>query len=228
MKNRNLWLAIIAVVGVVSLVLPAGASSVTYWTSTPVATNTQTAWSSTLAFAKFNPTLGHLSEIDFYVSSTMDSRFTVSNLGAGNETSTVYDEITLSITDPANAFAADAPQIDKYFPSPSHYSVTLNPGQSATSSVYKTTANNFLTYTSADVFDEFTGFGTISLNATAASQWWGSSTGDATITELSHAGATGYVTYIYTVPEPGSVALAGLGCLAFYYRRRFKKLRRKA
>jgi len=225
MKHKRMVLraTLLLAAGVLSLAPPTQAqlaTSVTYWTTTPVSTNTQTAWSSTLVFAKFNPTLGHLSEVDYDISSGMNTRFTVSNLGAARETSTVYDELTLTVTDPANAFAPDTPQIDKYFPS-SHYSVILNPGQSATSAVYSVKVDSGLfAYTATDVLDEFTGFGTIALNATAASQWWGSSTGDATISELSHAGATGYVTYIYTIPEPKTIAILGLAGLAFFHRRR--------
>jgi hypothetical protein len=139
--------------------------------------------------------------------------------------------MTLSIYDPnrLSVFTNSAPQLAALFPA-GGWSVDLASGTSQTSSVYRTTTTFDQSYTDAGVLSEFTGTGDILLDASTHTlvnaSWTGG--GDVQINQLSHAGTDGYVQYIYTIPEPSTVVLAGLAGLAFFQRHRMRKLKRPA
>ncbi|TAN35679.1 MAG: PEP-CTERM sorting domain-containing protein [Verrucomicrobia bacterium] len=60
--------------------------------------------------------------------------------------------------------------------------------------------------------------------STPKTKWGGG--GNVQLDQLSHAGLNGYVQYIYTIPEPSTIVLAGLAGLAFFQRQRMRKLKR--
>jgi hypothetical protein len=89
------------------------------------------------------------------------------------------------------------------------------------------------TYTAAAILAEFTGTGTISLGFQTFTQTLLANTGGVTSTsQVTHAGATGTVTYTYIaapVPEPSSWALMGIGGgAAFGVWARRRQARRRA
>jgi hypothetical protein len=182
-----------------------------------------TDWSGNMSFPQFSPSLGTLSEVVFYISSTQKTTLTIQNNAASPSSGSATTEVQLSVLDPGNYFSPDVPQLDFYSPA---YAYSLASGGSVTSGLLTKTANNALIYVDAGTLNEFTGLGNIALSASTFTQTLlANNGGNTSASQATSADATGEITYFYTpaVPEPGTLVLlgtAGIGLLAYAWRRR--------
>jgi hypothetical protein len=225
--NKGFYL--VAMVAVIALcgVGTARASGFTtnFTTSTPIVSSL-TDWTHDLTFPQYDPAWaggGTLTQIDFTVTSSLDTWFFITNGSPSTSTGVlVRTEITISIKDPGLllAFTNLNPWVDKTFPIPGT-GWTLAPGAFTSLGTYTSSAAGIASYTDSGVMSEFTGTGTIALPSTAnAFTWTEASDGNATISQITHASLTGTITYWAAIPEPSTVLLVGLGLAAVGWRLR--------
>ncbi len=196
------------------------AGIVSYSTSTPIAYST-TDWINSLAFAKFNTSLGVLTRVDMQIDTDIQTIITVksnSPLSQVNGHASINAMVTKKYP---NALLNLKPNI--YNP---YFYFSLAQGETATSGLLSKSDSDFESYFDAPILAEFTGAGDISIDvdAFANSSIYGSSN---IITSIqTHTSATGTVTYYYDetppVPEPASLlaALSILGPAGLMFRRR--------
>ena len=211
MKNLNLpCVAVLAAVVMVvapSFVGPslvrAGTIGPTV-TTTPIPT-TKTDWGNTLSFPQFNPAQGTLTQVALQFSSSLDTILTVQDLSGSGSVGSTHAEVQVAVSDPNNGLIADQPQLDLSSPS---YPFSLAANQTLVSGLLtKTQTSGIYDYTDPRVLSEFTGLGTISLSAsTSTSTWVNYTSGNVDSTQVTHANATGWVTYTFT-PVPRAVHL---------------------
>jgi len=198
-------------------------------TSTPIPL-TLTDWTHTLAFPKFNPALGTLTQIELNITGGLSTTITVTNNAASSSNGTAKTELALLVQDPSNLlFGNTIPYVTPPFPttplldilSPA-YAYNLAPGGFITSGTLTNTlsADNF--YTASNILTAFTGSGNILLSAETLTGTVLANNGGNTIAgQVTTASATGTITYTYTpIPEPSALALMGIGGLAFWRRRK--------
>lgn len=194
--------------------IPAFAATVSYITSTPIPM-TPTNWSNTLPFQKFDSTLGTLTSVKLDLSSSSSTVITVSS--TTNATGWAKTEVILDVQDAG--LNLNTPTIDML--SPAFTFTNLN--GSATSGALVKNGSSSDTYTSSVILTEFTGIGNILLNASTSTETLLSFTsGNATAQQTTNASLTGTVTYEYTVPEPMTIGLLGMGGLAILRRKTAK------
>jgi hypothetical protein len=227
--NKGLYL--VAMVAVIAL-CGVGTAQASGWTtnittSTPIG-STLTDWTQSFSFPKYQTAWsggGTLTQIDFTVSSSLDTYFSITNSSPAISTGIlVKTEITISIKDPSLllAFTNLNPWVDSILPSTS-FGWILAPGAITNLGTYTSTASGIIkTYTDAGVMSEFTGIGSILLPANAHAETLESyAGGNVDIAQITHASLTGSITYwATTIPEPSTVLLVGLGLAAVAWRLR--------
>jgi hypothetical protein len=180
-----------------------------------------TDWSGNMVFPQFDSSLGTLMSVELYVGSSFDTVLTVSNTGDSSSSGWAKTEVQVFVLDSGNYLGIDAPQLDLYSP---QYNFSLGANQSITSGQINKSGTFNQTYTDSNILTEFTGAGNITLNASTVTNTVISYTGGNTnATQVTHASATGKITYNYEpVPEPTTLVLlaSGLLCLVFCLRRK--------
>jgi hypothetical protein len=206
----------IAAVVLAACATSAPANTEIFTTSTPIASSL-TDWSSTLAFAQFDPSLGTLTSVELNLSSTLSTTLTVTNEAGSASSGTANTEVEVTVQDFGNNLTAP---FNVFSPG---FSYSLGAGAGTSSGLL--TGNNVsdLTYTLGTILTEFTGGGNISLNASTFTQPLLANTGGNTAaSQVTDASLTGTVTYTYeAVPEPSTFGLLalGLGALPILRRR---------
>ena len=226
--NKGLYLvamvAVIAWCGVGTVQASGWTTNIT--TSTPIGSSL-TDWTQSFAFPKYQTAWsggGTLTQVNFTVSSDLDTWFFITNSDTSISTGTlVKTEITISVNDPSLllAFTNLNPWIDKTFP-PSSFGWILAPGAVTNLGTYTSTASAIEHYINAGVMSEFTGVGSILLPANAHAVTTESfAGGNVNIDQITDASLTGTITYwATTIPEPSTVLLVGLGLAAVAWRLR--------
>ena len=188
-----------------------------YVTSTPIAF-ALTDWSSSLTFPQFNPSLGTLLSVKLDLNGSLSTVLDVTNLSLTASSGTVKTEVQFTVQDGGNNLIP-TPQLSLLSPI---YAYSLAPGAGATSGALIKNGSSSDTYTLAAILTEFTGAGTFTVSASTFTQTLLANTGGNTsAAQVTDASLTGTVTYNYVpVPEPTSLALAGLGSAAMLFRRR--------
>lgn len=210
-------LALVLAAGLGSTV--AAGTSGPFTTSTPVPL-TKTDWSSTLAFPKFNPALGQLTQVDISITAYLETILTVTNTASSASTGTAKTEVAVTVTDPLLLISMGP---DFFSP---NFAFSLAPGGSVTSGLLAKSATDSQSFTSAGILSEFTGPGTITMDADTFTQAWIIfNGGNSNVVQVTKASTTGCVTYHYTeVPELPASALAllpaAVGLLARIARRK--------
>ncbi len=209
--------------------LPGRASSLT---NTATWSSALTDWTNTQQVAEFSPHVGLLLSVDLRVQTSLDTKFYLHNASGLQSDGTVKAEVMISVLDDAGYFSANAPQIDKMFPT-TPYSYHLASGAYSTSSTYSATSDSgWLTYTDRNALDSFTGFGMLDLEGLTKTTTWISYTGgNSDVIQKTHANAIATIIYTYVIPEPGTLSLAtlvgGAFFLRFHRRRRERRLNGK-
>ncbi|MCX5633771.1 MAG: PEP-CTERM sorting domain-containing protein [Phycisphaerae bacterium] len=198
-------LVFLAVAFIITAV-PAFATTISYNTSTPVPL-TRTNWSNTLAFQKFDSSLGILNSVRLDVNGVMSTVITVdSNSYATGDVktevvTTVQNSSGLDLMSPLFTFT------DLY--------------GSVTSGTLTKSGSSYDIYTTPAILSAFSGTGNILLNAsTFTSTWLHFTSGNATASQVTDASLNGTVTYDYTIPEPATITLLCAGAFALLRRKK--------
>jgi len=225
----------IVLLGVSVLVLAAfsaaHADSISFTTSTPIA-STLTDWTSSLTFQQFNPSLGTLTGVAIDLSSTLSTTLTVTNVGTSQSNGSARTEILIAVVDPSGIIGTlptytpypvqpSNPQLD-YMSKGFSYSNLASGGQVTSGTLTGSATNVSNSYTTPGLLAEFTGAGSISLPAATLTYTdLSNSGGNTESAQVTYAGLTGTVTYLYTpVPLPSALLLFGPGLLGLVGLRR--------
>ncbi|MGA2500769.1 MAG: choice-of-anchor E domain-containing protein, partial [Tepidisphaeraceae bacterium] len=131
-------------------------------TTTPIS-SALTDWNMTLSLPKFNPAWGTLKAIEIDLSGGITTTITVTNDAKSPSKGSFQTECQILVQDPGNNFGD--PQIDLA----SSFNYLLRSGGSISSGALRTTGSSSDTYTLDAILAEFTGTGTILLNASTQS-----------------------------------------------------------
>jgi hypothetical protein len=220
--KRRLICAALLVLAAALVAVPAVYGDTTsgpFTTTTPIS-YTLTDWTGSLSFAKFDSSLGALTEVDMTINGAMRTVLTVTNNSPQGSSGTAKTELQMSVQDPGANFTP--PQLDFFSP---NFVFNLGPNGSVTSGTLTKTASDTQVYTTAAILSEFNGPGTIVCPASTFTQTWiAYNGGNADAVQVTDGSLTGTVTYHYNpVPEPGTLGLllAGAACLvAFGWQKR--------
>lgn len=200
----------------------------------------KTSWSysvtdwgpTTNQLAKFDTHLGTLTQMLFSIQSVMDTSFTATEKADVGATGKVWTVFELSVADPNNLLMS--PELFLTFPGDAPtggFNFALAPLATTNSPTYVGTNSFSEVYAAgAPLLTEFSsaGGGNVALDAYTLTSTYGDWVGgNADVVQHTHAGADVSVIYNYiAIPEPATLALTGLGCLAFYVRRRHQQSHR--
>ncbi len=152
---------LVAVIAILTLLpgLAFGAvQTISFPTSTPIPA-TLTEWvGQSLAFQQFDPSLGTLVKVTIDLSASMDTVLTITNDSDTPSSGTAETELQISVQDAGLNLIT--PQIDMFS---AQWSYNLGANDSTTSGLLTKTGTSSNDYTSAAVFTEFTGLGTVVL-----------------------------------------------------------------
>lgn len=183
------------------------------WTSNVIGYQA-TDWSNwALVLPKFNSSLGTLTEIDLFISTTMKSTLHVENRGGSDLTCDAYTSMGVTVKDPLDMHTLESDINSGIF----HF-VGIAPGTTANSTELTKSGTSFDTYNDQATLDEFTGSGNISLlSSTETESWIGTTNGNGRATQTSQATNFARVTYHYipNVPEPSSLLALFTGACGF-------------
>lgn len=186
-----------------------------------------TNWSTNLTFPLFNPALGTLTSIDFELSGNVLGNVQFESLDAEPATINTQLQAQITLTRPDTSTLVVILPAANNTDSVTAFDGSLDFGGTSGKSYLGISAfasNSFTTSAPADLA-LFTGLGNISLPTSAAGQSAGSGAGNLVTIFQTQADAQVKVTYHFdaittSAPEPGSVALLGLGLAGFVAARR--------
>ncbi|MFA5866262.1 MAG: choice-of-anchor E domain-containing protein [Phycisphaerae bacterium] len=177
-----------------------------FTTSTPIPL-TLTDFSGSLAFPKFNPALGTLTEVKLVLTGSINTVLTIRNTGTENSEGNAKTQVSFNVQDSGLNLVAGVPDAQT---APYDFS-GLQPGNYITTGTISKTSSNTQYYTDPVILNEFTGAGNMVLNAaTTTIAWIGYTGGNTIATQVTDGALTGNVTYYY-IPEPATLALVVLG-----------------
>jgi hypothetical protein len=186
-----------------------------FTTTTPISA-ALTDWQNTLSFPKFDSSLGTLTMVQLDLSGSMSTVITATNHSPGLSSVEVYTHLQVTVQD--SGLNLSSPEIDLVIPT---FYYTLAGGQSLTSDLLTKSDSSTDLYTASAVLSEFTGPGTIVLDANTYTETYLTYTGgNIEVGQLTYAELTGTVTYTYEAPEPTTVGLLCLGGPAIILRKK--------
>lgn len=179
-----------------------------FTTTTPIP-STPADWTGSLAFPKFDLSLGTLTMVQLDLSGGFSMVLTVTNVSSSGSSGTAKTEVQWSVQDAGGHLII--PEVDLSSP---NFAYTLGAGQSLTSGTLTKSGSSSDQYTDGAVLAEFTGPGTIVLPASTFTQTWLTNMGgDTSASEDTYAQLTGTVTYSYQlIPETSSIVMGLFLC----------------
>lgn len=185
-------------------------------TTTPIS-STLTDWSNTLAFPKFDPSLGTLISADFTFNSGLSTVLTVTNTGPVTTTGNARTEVIITV---------DGVEVMDYFSPKQNFSVPVSSSQTLASAT--ATGSGTLTYNTPGVLSPFIGVGSFTLPASTDTATTVTTTaGNSTAAQVTSATLSGTVIYTYeAIPEPTAVLSTAMllsGGLLLRRRSRFSR-----
>jgi hypothetical protein len=172
-----------------------------------------------LSFQQFNPVLGILTNVQLDLSGSVNATLSVNNGSQNASLVKANIDTQIIVQDAGNNLAS--PAIDLTVPTISH---TVNGGDTWSSGILTKSDSSSNQYTAAGVLSEFTGIGSISLNAASLTETMLSYTGgNLDIDQLTYAQLNGSVTYTYNqnIPEPATIIFMSLGIVTFFRKKKF-------
>jgi hypothetical protein len=188
---------------------------VTYNYSKPI---TSTNWTQSFNVQQFNPALGTLNSVTIAVAGNLSQTFMFENLGTagtiqfsnGSTTGCLFE---MKYTGGSSLLLLDILNTPSY--SFTAYDGVMDfGGTSGKTATVGQTGSNSSAYTDGTTLSAFTGAGTISLDGIATGRsYWQATSGNISVGVMTMAGSDISVTYNYTIPEPATMGLLGLGGL---------------
>lgn len=219
-KNRSFLVpSILGFGGVVSLVMPGFASTMTYTDSFPL---TNGNWNGNFTLPQFDSSLGTLTEVDFSMSGGVQGNATVTNTDVAPEDITTNIAANLYLKNPGGATTIVLSSPDW---TTTDYSVPVGGNVTHTNESSIDPETNSYDPSDGSKFTQFIGSGNIILPVVALNATGASAGGDVDADLSSQSSADVSVTYDYTpIPEPATLGLAIVGgSLAMLRRRRSPK-----
>ena len=214
LSKLALILTVVSVLHAVSV----QADTISYNDTIPLST---TNWADSVSVPQFNPALGTLTSIDFYLEGAVQGSAKFESLDAAPATVTMnlQAQVTLQRPDLSNLVVAlpVAATLDNV----TAFDGTIDFGGTSgkTYPLLSSTNNNSFTSLLPADFLLFTGVGNMVLPVNAVGQSNGSGAGNLILQFMTNASAYVEVTYKYDVPEPATASLLALGALALIRRR---------
>jgi len=223
--NRTRACCLLAVLAAAALTSSATAATVTYGPASfgPATTN----WSTSLSLPKWDPTLfpGQvLTGVSFTLNGSVTGSASFESLDAQPATINMNLQATIVLTDPNSNVLVTVIPVANTSDLASAFDGVIDFGGTSGKQYLGLTGSASNSGTSGN-FALFTGAGNVLLPVTASGTSSGSGAGNLLTLFATTAGADASVTYTYSaVPEPSTIALAGLGLLALvgFARRRSK------
>ena len=183
-------------------------SKLTDWSESPDVTS--------LAFTKFNPALGILSNVTLDLSGVMNTEISVTNIGDSPSNGEASTHLKIYVK--YSGLDLGEPQINMYSNPFEFTNLAVN--DTATGTFNNIGFSATKNYTSSAILAAFTGAGNIILDGDTLTgttvSWTG---GNVTGHQITNASLTGIVTYTYIVPEPATIAMLTAGGLALLKRK---------
>jgi hypothetical protein len=206
---------------VVMFCASANATTVTYNYSKSMSS---TNWTQIFNVQKFDPSLGSLNSVTIDLGGNLSQTFMFENLdGAGTiqfkNGSTTGCMFEVKYTGGSSLMLMDILNTPTY--SYTAYDGVMDfGGTSGKTDTVGQVDSFFDVFTDLGTLSAFTGTGTISLDAKATGRsYWQATGGNIAVGVSTSAGADVSVTYDYTVPEPATFCLLGLGAIALRRRK---------
>jgi hypothetical protein len=219
--SRPRRFGLLGIVALAACAVSARASTISY---TDTISIQRTTWASSVSVPQFDPALGTLDSIQFSLTGyvTGAARFESGDSEPATVEMTLNAKITLLKPDLTTLIVV--PPLVQTSDNVSAFDGVLDfagtSGRSYDNLSAQQSDTNFLSSPSQADLTAFVGTGNVVLPVTAEGISHGSGAGNLTLLFLTNAGATVSVEYDYHVPEPGSLGLLAVGCVALIGRRR--------
>ena len=213
---------VLSIAGLLLISSLASANIVSYTYNKPLSS---TNWTQSFNVQKFDPTLGALNSVTISVAGSLSQTLMFENFGSAgsitfsNSSGTTGCLYKVKYTGGSDLVTLDIVDAPTY--SYTAYDGVMDfGGTSGKTDVVGKMDSFFDIFTDLSTLIDFTGPGTIGLDATATGRSHYQGGGNIAVGVSTRAGSDVTVTYDYTVPEPATMLLLGLGGLALIRKHR--------
>jgi len=215
----------LAVLGLVLAVgSVASAATITYSSTIDYS---KTDWVNTLNLQQFNTSLGHLNSVTLDFSTDIRTNIIVTNDATSGSYGDAQTKVVAKVKDRGGYISKTLTTISDTGDDDIVFHYDLASGGTVTSDTRYGSASTHNVYTNSNILTEFTkigsGTGYVVMDANTFTQTLLANTGGNTAADqVTDARVSATVTYDYTVPEPSTMCLLGVGAILGMLRRRRK------